>query len=99
MGVISWIVLGVVAGVFAELVVRERFPGGAAGAVVVAVAGAFLGGAAFSLLANRSGAGFDPSTLPVALGAASALLAAVHRADRAEPRRARADRKSRAAEP
>lgn len=98
MGVISWIVLGVVAGMLADRVVPGRFPGGAAGAVAIAVAGAFLSGAAFALLTSPRGAGFDPASLPVALAGAAGLLAVVRRADRAEPRAARADGKGRAAQ-
>ncbi len=98
MGIVSWIVLGTIMGFLANWLLPGKFPGGVPGTIVGGVAGAFLGGAIFSLVASGSGGRFDPLSLLVALVGAAALLALVHRADRAEPRAtrrmARAERRS-----
>ncbi|MDO0930287.1 GlsB/YeaQ/YmgE family stress response membrane protein [Streptomyces sp. DG2A-72] len=44
MGVIAWLVLGLLAGAIAKAVLPERDPGGLIGTTVIGIAGAFLGG-------------------------------------------------------
>ncbi|MFI2375062.1 GlsB/YeaQ/YmgE family stress response membrane protein [Streptomyces sp. NPDC018964] len=44
MGVIAWLVLGLLAGAIAKAVLPGRDPGGCVGTTVIGIAGAFLGG-------------------------------------------------------
>ncbi|MEU6480639.1 GlsB/YeaQ/YmgE family stress response membrane protein [Streptomyces sp. NPDC047017] len=44
MGVISWIILGLLAGAVAKLLLPGRDPGGLIGTTLIGVAGAFIGG-------------------------------------------------------
>ncbi|MGY3206104.1 GlsB/YeaQ/YmgE family stress response membrane protein [Streptomyces sp. TE5632] len=44
MGVIAWLVLGLLAGAVAKAVLPGRDPGGLIGTTVIGIAGAFLGG-------------------------------------------------------
>lgn len=44
MGVIAWLVLGLLAGAVAKAILPGRDPGGLIGTTVIGVAGAFLGG-------------------------------------------------------
>ncbi|MFF8393824.1 GlsB/YeaQ/YmgE family stress response membrane protein [Streptomyces sp. NPDC016172] len=44
MGVIAWLVLGLLAGVIAKAILPGRDPGGCVGTTVIGIAGAFLGG-------------------------------------------------------
>lgn len=85
MGIISWIALGTITGVLANWVVRGRFPGGLVGTVVGGTAGAFLGGAVFSLAADRGVAGFDALSLLIAFFGAALLLTLVRKAGHAGP--------------
>lgn len=86
MGIVSWIVLGTTVGILANWLMRERFPGGLAGTISGGAAGAFLGGAIFSLAADRGVAGLDGISLVLALAGAAALLLVVRKADHAQPR-------------
>jgi uncharacterized membrane protein YeaQ/YmgE (transglycosylase-associated protein family) len=53
MGIISWIVFGLVAGVIAKLLMPGRDPGGCIITMLLGVAGAFVGGFVFELLTGR----------------------------------------------
>ncbi|MFE0201630.1 GlsB/YeaQ/YmgE family stress response membrane protein, partial [[Kitasatospora] papulosa] len=44
MGIISWIVLGLLAGIIAKILLPGRDPGGLIGTTLIGVAGAFIGG-------------------------------------------------------
>ncbi len=85
MGIISWIVLGTIIGFLANWLVPVRFPGGVLGTIAGGMAGAFLGGAIFSLIANRGGGGFDIVSLLIALVGAALLLTIVRKAGYADP--------------
>ena len=49
MGIISWIVLGLIAGVLAKLIMPGRDPGGIIVTILIGIAGAIVGGFLFSL--------------------------------------------------
>ncbi|MFI6136825.1 GlsB/YeaQ/YmgE family stress response membrane protein [Streptomyces griseus] len=44
MGIISWIILGLLAGVIAKILLPGRDPGGIVGTTVIGIVGAFVGG-------------------------------------------------------
>ncbi|MFD8120311.1 GlsB/YeaQ/YmgE family stress response membrane protein, partial [Streptomyces albidoflavus] len=44
MGIISWIILGLLAGAIAKIILPGRDPGGFIGTILIGVAGAFIGG-------------------------------------------------------
>ena len=75
MGVLGWIVLGLVAGAIAKAVHKGHEPGGLLGTLVVGVAGALLGG----FIASVVGIGgissfFSLGTWLIAIGGALLLL-------------------------
>ncbi|MDQ3092311.1 MAG: GlsB/YeaQ/YmgE family stress response membrane protein [Actinomycetota bacterium] len=77
MGVIGWIVLGLIVGAIAKAVHRGEEPGGLLGTLVVGVLGALLGG----LIASAAGIGgigsfFSIATWLIAIGGALLLLVA-----------------------
>jgi uncharacterized membrane protein YeaQ/YmgE (transglycosylase-associated protein family) len=86
MGIVSWLVLGLIVGALANTFVRGSFPGATLGMIVGGVAGAFLGGAIFSLIAGRGVTGFDLVSLVVAFIGASLLLVLLRWVGHAEPR-------------
>ncbi len=86
MGIISWILLGTIVGLAADWFVPGKFPGGLFGEVLGGMAGAFLGGAFFSLITSRGAGGVHIVSLLVAFVGAALLLTIVRKAGRAEPR-------------
>jgi uncharacterized membrane protein YeaQ/YmgE (transglycosylase-associated protein family) len=75
MGVLGWIILGLVAGAIAKALHKDRAPGGVLGTLVVGVAGALTGG----LIAAAVGIGgigsfFSVGTWLIAIGGALLLL-------------------------
>lgn len=75
MGVIGWIVLGLIAGAIAKAVHKGEEPGGLLGTLAVGVLGALLGG----LIASAAGIGgigsfFSIGTWLIAIGGALLLL-------------------------
>ena len=92
--------LGAIIGLLSNWLVPGKFPGGVLGTILAGMAGAFLGGAIFSLVASRGVAGFDLVSLLIAFSGAALLLTIVRRPG-TRPRRAssRAGPKSRRARP
>ncbi len=75
MGIIGWILLGLIAGAIAKAVHKGREPGGVLGTMVVGILGAVLGG----LIASAVGIGtitsfFSLVTWLIAIGGALLLL-------------------------
>ncbi len=79
MGIISWFVFGLVAGVIAKLLMPGRDPGGCIITMLLGVVGAFVGGFVFELFTGRPQMiRFDLGGLLVAvIGAIIVLL--IHR--------------------
>jgi uncharacterized membrane protein YeaQ/YmgE (transglycosylase-associated protein family) len=53
MGILSWIVFGLIAGITAKLLTPGRDPGGCIVTMLLGVAGAFVGGFLYQLLTGR----------------------------------------------
>ncbi|MFD6573983.1 MULTISPECIES: GlsB/YeaQ/YmgE family stress response membrane protein [Streptomyces] len=73
MGIISWIILGLLAGAIAKIILPGRDPGGFIGTILIGIAGAFIGGWISSRFLDRPIANefFDPATWVSAVGVRS----------------------------
>ncbi|MFD7442608.1 GlsB/YeaQ/YmgE family stress response membrane protein [Streptomyces sp. NPDC059909] len=78
MGIISWIVLGLLAGVIAKILLPGRDPGGLIGTTLIGIAGAFIGGWISSRWLDRpiTRDFYDGATWVSAIGGALVLLIA-----------------------
>ena len=74
MGILSWIVFGLIAGALAKLIMPGRDPGGFIVTMIIGVAGAIVGGYAGTLLGFGAVTGFDLRSLAIAVGGALVLL-------------------------
>jgi len=75
MGVLGWIILGLVAGTIAKALHKGPEPGGLLGTLVVGVAGALLGGLIASVVGiGGIGSFFSVGTWLIAIGGALLLL-------------------------
>jgi len=79
MGILSWLVMGLIAGVLAKFIMPGKDPGGFIVTILIGIAGAFVGGFISSnFLGYGTVSGFDLHSLLIAVGGALVLLA-VHR--------------------
>lgn len=74
MGILSWIVLGLVAGALAKFIVPGKDPGGIILTILIGIAGAFVGGFLGSLVGFGSVASFDLAGILIATAGAIILL-------------------------
>jgi uncharacterized membrane protein YeaQ/YmgE (transglycosylase-associated protein family) len=74
MGILSWIVLGLVVGLVAKWVMPGPDPGGIVMTIVLGVAGAFVGGFIATQLGLGTVSGFNIGSLAIAVGGAVLLL-------------------------
>lgn len=74
MGIVTWILLGLVAGVLAKMVMPGRDPGGLVVTIVLGIAGALVGGFIGTRLGFGDISGFDLRSLAIAVGGAVLLL-------------------------
>jgi len=79
MGIISWIIVGLIAGVLAKLIMPGDDPGGFIVTILIGMAGALIGGFVVGLLGGTGATGFNIWSILVAtLGAI--ILLAIYRA-------------------
>lgn len=74
MGLISWIVFGLIAGLIAKMLVPGRDPGGCIVTVIIGVVGALLGGFIATALGFGGISGFDWRSLGIAILGSVLLL-------------------------
>ncbi|AVV45154.1 GlsB/YeaQ/YmgE family stress response membrane protein [Streptomyces sp. P3] len=76
MGVIAWLVLGLLAGAIAKAILPGRDPGGLIGTTLIGIAGAFLGGWLSARFLDRpvQREFFDAATWGSAIAGALVLL-------------------------
>lgn len=75
MGIISWIVFGLIAGVLAKWIMPGKDPGGMIVTILIGVAGALVGGYVGTFLGIGTVDGFDIRSFFIAVGGAVLLLA------------------------
>ena len=74
MGILSWLVLGLIVGALAKLIMPGDDPGGVVITILIGVAGAFVGGFVGSLLGFGDITGFDLRSMGLAIAGAVILL-------------------------
>lgn len=74
MGILSWIVLGLVAGALAKLIMPGDDPGGIIVTIVLGIVGALAGGFLATALGYGTVGGFDLRSLVIAVGGTLVLL-------------------------
>lgn len=74
MGILSWIVLGLLAGLLAKFIMPGNDPGGIIITILLGIAGAVVGGFIATLLGFGNISGFDLRSLAIAVGGALLLL-------------------------
>jgi len=75
-GLVYWILMGLVAGAVAKLITPGRDPGGCIITILIGIAGALVGGFLATLLGFGGLSGFDLRSLIIAILGAVILLAA-----------------------
>ena len=74
MGILSWIVFGLIAGALAKWIMPGRDPGGIVVTILIGIAGAIIGGLIASVLGLGTVSGFNLWSFLVAVGGALLLL-------------------------
>jgi uncharacterized membrane protein YeaQ/YmgE (transglycosylase-associated protein family) len=74
MGILSWIVFGLIAGAIAKFLMPGRDPGGCIITIIIGVVGAVLGGYLATMLGYGGVSGFDFRSFVVAVIGAILLL-------------------------
>ena len=75
MGIITWVVLGLVVGVLAKFIMPGKDPGGIFVTILIGIAGAFVGGFVGSFLGLGDVTGFNLVSIGLATVGAVILLA------------------------
>jgi uncharacterized membrane protein YeaQ/YmgE (transglycosylase-associated protein family) len=74
MGILSWIVMGLIVGLLSKLIMPGKDPGGLIITILLGIAGAFMGGYIGSWLGLGTVTGFHVKSLLLAIGGAVILL-------------------------
>jgi uncharacterized membrane protein YeaQ/YmgE (transglycosylase-associated protein family) len=75
MGILAWIVVGLIAGVLAKLIMPGDDPGGIIVTILIGIVGAFIGGFVVNLFGGAGVSGFNIWSILVATLGAIILLA------------------------
>jgi uncharacterized membrane protein YeaQ/YmgE (transglycosylase-associated protein family) len=74
MGIISWIILGLIVGVIAKFIMPGKDPGGIVVTILLGIAGALIGGFISSSLGFGAVSGFNVQSLIIAVCGSIVLL-------------------------
>ena len=74
MGILSWIVFGLIAGILAKWIMPGSDPGGFIVTILIGIAGAIVGGFISTVLGFGDISGFDFRSMIIAIGGALVLL-------------------------
>ncbi len=74
MGILSWIVMGLIVGLLAKFIMPGKDPGGLIVTILIGIAGAFVGGFIGSRLGLGAVTGFNVGSILLATGGALLLL-------------------------
>ena len=74
MGILTWIVFGLIAGALAKWIMPGPDPGGIIVTMLIGIAGAIVGGMIGTLIGFGSVSGFDFRSFLIAIGGALLLL-------------------------
>lgn len=74
MGILAWIILGLIAGAVAKWIVPGEGPGGVLGDIIIGIIGAFIGGWLYSLFGHVGVTGFNIGSIICAIVGAVVLL-------------------------
>lgn len=74
MGILSWIVLGLIVGLLAKWIMPGPDPGGLLITILIGIAGAFVGGFIATFLGLGTVTGFNLGSVAIATGGALLLL-------------------------
>lgn len=74
MGILYWILLGLIVGALARLIVPGKQPGGIIVTIILGIVGAFLGGWIGTLLGLGSVNGFNLTSILLATGGAIIVI-------------------------
>jgi len=74
MGILSWIVFGLIAGILAKFVLPGNDPGGLIITIILGVVGAVIGGMIATQFGYGGVTGFDLRSMMIAIGGALLLL-------------------------
>jgi uncharacterized membrane protein YeaQ/YmgE (transglycosylase-associated protein family) len=74
MGIISWIIFGLIAGTLAEWILPGKDPGGIIVKIIIGIVGAFIGGFIGTLLGFGKVTGFNFYSFIIAIVGAIVLL-------------------------
>jgi uncharacterized membrane protein YeaQ/YmgE (transglycosylase-associated protein family) len=85
MGILTWIVFGLIVGAVAKFLVPGEGPGGLLGDIVVGVVGAVIGGFVYGFFGHAGVSGFNMGSMVCALIGAIILLAIVRAVSRRAP--------------
>ena len=79
MGILAWIIFGLLAGIVAKLIMPGKDPGGFILTIIIGIAGAILGGFISTLFGLGDISGFDLRSFAIAVLGALLLLFIYHR--------------------
>jgi uncharacterized membrane protein YeaQ/YmgE (transglycosylase-associated protein family) len=74
MGILAWIVFGLIAGILAKFLMPGKAPGGIVVTVLLGIVGAVVGGFLGSLLGFGDVSGFDLRSMALAVGGGIVVL-------------------------